>query len=118
MVNGLGYVPARGDVVWASINPTVGHEQSGRRPALVLSSQSYNRRVGLSLICPITRQSKGYPFEVNIPIGHNVVGVVLADQVRSIAWRERKAEYICSLPNETVSETIGMIDSVLSEEDD
>ena len=85
------YVPARGAAVWITFNPQPGHEQAGRRPALVLSPSSYNGKVGLAILCPITSQVKGYPFEVTIPSGSKLGGVVLADQVKSLDWRTRKA---------------------------
>jgi mRNA interferase MazF len=83
------YVPERGDVVWISMDPQAGHEQAGRRPALVLSPATYNRKTSLALLCPITSQVKGYPFEVPLPEGVPVRGVVLADQVKSLDWRAR-----------------------------
>ena len=95
------YIPDRGDVVWISLDPQSGHEQAGRRPVLILSPASYNARVGLAILCPITNQIKGYPFEVIIPKGQEVQGVVLSDQVKSLDWKSRKAEFICK-----VSETI------------
>jgi len=88
------YAPNRGDVVWISFDPRVGHEQAGRRPAVVVSPGSYNGKVGLAILCPITNQVKGYPFEVGIPPGLNVSGVVLSDQAKSLDWRVRKAEFI------------------------
>src|SRR4051812_44260799 len=96
MVSGTGssYVPERGEAVWISLNPQAGHEQARRRPALVLSPASYNGKVGLALMCPITSQVKGYPFEVAIPTGLAVAGVILADQVKSLDWRVRKADRI------------------------
>ncbi|OGL44051.1 MAG: mRNA-degrading endonuclease, partial [Candidatus Schekmanbacteria bacterium RBG_13_48_7] len=90
-------IPDRGDVVWLTFNPHAGHEQSGRRPALVLSPASYNSKTGLAIINPITNQIKGYPFEVAIPEGFAVSGVVLSDQVKSLDWCARNAEYICKL---------------------
>jgi mRNA interferase MazF len=72
------YIPARGDVIWITLNPQVGHEQAGRRPVLVLSPLSYNAKVGLAILCPVTSQVKGYPFEVVIPAGSRLGGVVLA----------------------------------------
>ncbi|MEN6578646.1 MAG: endoribonuclease MazF [Phycisphaerales bacterium] len=92
------YVPERGDVVWITLNPQAGHEQAGRRPAVVVSPAAYNRKVGLALLCPVTSQVKGYPFEVSIPEGLAVSGVILADQVKSLDWRVREAEFACSLP--------------------
>ena len=86
------YVPDRGDVVWINFSPQVGHEQYGSRPALIISPASYNGKVGLSLLCPITNQIKGYPFEVGIPSGHEVEGVILSDQVKSLDWRKRRAK--------------------------
>ena len=86
------YVPERGDVVRVSFNPQAGHEQAGWRPALVLSPKAYNGRVGLTLFCPIISQVKGYPFEVQIPEGFPITGVILSDQVKSFDWRARKAE--------------------------
>ena len=84
------YIPERGDAVWITLDPQAGHEQAGRRPALVLSPSAYNGRVGLALCCPITSQVKGYPFEVPLPVGSPVSGVVGADQVKSLDWRAQK----------------------------
>ena len=101
---GNDYAPDRGDVVWMSLDPGVGHEQSGHRPALVLSPLNYNRRVGLAMACPITGRAKGYPFEVSLPEGLPVSGVVLADHLRSIDWAARRAEFVCKMPSSTVLE--------------
>jgi mRNA interferase MazF len=98
------YAPDRGDVVWLTFQPQAGHEQSGRRPAVVLSPRNYNVRVGLALFCPVTSQEKGYPFEVGLPQGLPVAGVVLADQVKSLDWRARRAELIAHLPPSTLGE--------------
>jgi mRNA interferase MazF len=97
------YVPARGDIAWISLNPHEGHEQTGRSPALVLSPYSYNRKTGLAIFCPITSVIKGYPFEVAIGQNYPVNGVILADQVKSLDWRVRIAEYICKLDSTTVN---------------
>jgi mRNA interferase MazF len=94
-------VPDRGDVVWITLNP-----QAGRRPALVLSPAAYNGRVGLAILCPITSQVKGYPFEVLIPAGLGVTGAILADQAKSLDWRARDTQRICVLPPATFSEVI------------
>ena len=103
------YVPERGDVVWLSFNPQAGHEQSGHRPAVVISPRTYNRRVGLALFCPVTSQVKGYPFEVVLPAGLGLEGAILSDQVKSLDWRVRKARRICVLPAEILEETIARI---------
>ena len=98
MVAVAPYIPDRGDAVWIAFYPQAGHEQAGRRPAVVLSPRAYNGKVGLALLCPITSRAKGYPFEVGIPEGLGVRGVVLSDQVKSLDWRARNAEFICPLP--------------------
>jgi mRNA interferase MazF len=107
------YCPKRGDVVWISFTPKAGHEQAGHRPALVLSPQSYNLKVGLAILCPITSQVKGYPFEVKIPTGLKASGVVLSDQVKSMDWRARKATRICSLPETAVRQVLNKVGTLL-----
>jgi mRNA interferase MazF len=102
----MPYAPDRGDVVWLIFSPQAGHEQAGRRPAVVLSPKAYNAKVGLFLVCPLTTQQKGYPFEVEVPGGLPVSGVILADQIKSLDWRARQAEFICSLPDGTVHELL------------
>ncbi len=108
------HVPDRGDIVWVDFDPQAGHEQAGRRPALIVSPQSYNQKVGLVLLCPITNQRKGYPFEVPLPKGLKVAGVVLADQVKSMDWRARRAEFCCKAPGVTVLDVIGKTQSLLA----
>ncbi|MGB4781869.1 endoribonuclease MazF [Candidatus Methylomirabilis sp.] len=108
------HVPDRGDIVWVDFDPQAGHEQAGRRPALIVSLQSYNQRVGLVLLCPITNQRKGYPFEVPLPEGIKVAGVVLADQIKSMDWHARHAEFLCKVPMATVLEVIGKAQSLLA----
>ena len=109
------YYPRRGDVVWLSFNPQAGHEQAGHRPALVLSPESYNRKVGLVLCCPITSHIKGYPFEVRIPQGFDISGVVLADQVKSLDWKARRATFCCKLPAETVHDVLNRLGTLTDE---
>ncbi|MCX6356207.1 MAG: endoribonuclease MazF [Candidatus Aureabacteria bacterium] len=100
------YCPRRGDIVWLVFSPQAGHEQTGRRPALTLSPESYNKKVGLAVFCPITSQVKGYPFEVTIPAELKVSGVVLSDQVKSLDWRARNAQFCCRVPESTVVEVL------------
>lgn len=107
------YCPKRGDVVWISFNPQTGHEQAGHRPALVLSPESYNRKVGLAVLCPVTNQVKGYPFEVIIPDGLKVSGAILSDQVKSLDWRKRKASRLCSLPETTVRQVLNKLGTLI-----
>ena len=102
----VAYVPDRGDVVRISFDPQAGHEQAGRRPALILSPASYNARAGLALTCPFTTRVKAYPFEVAVPSGLAVTGVVLADQVKSLDWHARNAVFLCQLPGATVLQVL------------
>jgi mRNA interferase MazF len=113
MVSSQAYVPRCGDVVWITLNPQTGHEQSGRRPAVVLSPKSYNSKTGLAIFCPITSQIKGYPFEVLLPEGMPISGAVLSDQVKSLDWRVRNVELICCLPDEITSEVLQKLNALL-----
>ena len=88
------FIPDAADLVWLTFDPQAGREEAGRRPALVLSPMAYNRKAGLALVCPVTSQIKGYPFEVPVPGGYGVTGVVLADHVKSVDWRARRASKI------------------------
>jgi mRNA interferase MazF len=97
-------VPDAGDVVWLTFDPQAGREQAGRRPALVLSPRIYNAKSGLALACPITNRSKGYPFEVAVPAGQAVTGVILADHVKSVDWKARRAEKLGHCTNEVIDE--------------
>ncbi|MBS3753816.1 MAG: endoribonuclease MazF [Anaerolineales bacterium] len=117
MVKGSDYIPERGDVIWLAFDPQAGHKQAGRRPALVLSPAAYNGKVGLATLCPITSQIKGYPFDVNIPQGLPIEGVILADQVKNMDWEIRKAELIFRLPSQIVNEVLKKINLLLFLED-
>ena len=108
------YCPKRGDVVWLSFTPQAGHEQAGHRPALTLSPESYNRKAGLAIFCPITTRSKGYPFEVSIPAGLKASGVVLSDQVKSLDWKARRTQFCCKVSDSTVSEVLNKLGVLLS----
>ena len=98
--------PERGDLVWLTFTPQAGHEQAGRRPALVLSPRAYHQRTPYAVVCPITSRAKGYPFEVSLPAGLDVAGVVLADQLKSLDWRRRRAAFAVTLPAATVEEAM------------
>lgn len=102
----MPYVPDRGDAVWLDFDPQAGHEQRGRRPAFVLSPAAYNKKVGLMIVCPITTKVKGYPFEVIVPDGTKVTGAILADQVKSLDWKVRRAEKMSSLPRSVVEDVL------------
>ena len=112
----MAYVPKRGDAVWLNLNPQSGREQAGRRPVLILSPLAYNAKVGLAIICPITNQAKSYSFEVEIPKGLKVKGVILSDHVKNADWRTRDIEFICRLPESIVEDVIDKLTVLLKPE--
>jgi mRNA interferase MazF len=107
------YVPDRGDIVWLQFTPQAGHEQAGHRPALVLSPANYNRRSGLMLCCPMTSQKKGYPFEAVIETDTDRESVVLADQVKSLDWKVRKAVKKGTASIDAIMETLSKLQTLL-----
>lgn len=108
------YIPERGDVVWLNFTPQAGHEQAGRRPAVVLSPAGYNGRTGLMLCCPITSQVKGYPFEVAVAGDTGVSGVILADQVKSLDWLARQAEREGRTSRAVIERTLARVRALLA----
>jgi mRNA interferase MazF len=107
------YIPDRGDFVWVDLNPRQGHEQSGHRPALVLSPKSYNRRTGLCVLCPATRQGKGYAFEVANPTDAEPHSVILADHVRCVDWRVRNVGFIHQVKSPVLDEVIAKLEALI-----
>ena len=100
----VAYTPDTGDIIWLTFDPQAGREQAGRRPALVLSPRIYNAKAGLALVCPIASQAKGYPFEVRVSVKQGTAGVILADHLKSVDWRTRRAEKAGRCPIELVDE--------------
>jgi mRNA interferase MazF len=113
MVTEFNYIPQRGDVIWLNFQPQAGREQSGRRPSVVLSNSNYNKIVGLAILCPITTKVKGYPFEVALPDKFPVSGVVLVDQVKSLDWKIRDAEFIGKLDAITMGKIVGLLGKII-----
>jgi mRNA interferase MazF len=109
------YVPKRGDLVWLDFTPQSGHEQAGRRPALVLSPKAYNSKALLMLCCPITSRVKGYPFEVPVE-SSTIHGVVLADQIKSVDWAARRAAYAGKVGEEVMQDVRGKALTLLGDE--
>lgn len=109
----LNYIPVRGDVVHINCSPQAGKEIWEERPALVISSWDFNRKKNLAVLCPITNTKRGGPFEVEIPEGLNVRGVVLADQVKSLDWRARKAVFWCKMPDDTVTIVSQIVETII-----
>ncbi len=110
-------VPERGDVVWLQFDPQAGSEQAGHRPALVISPKSYNRKVGLALVCPVTSRVKGYPFEVELPQGLATKGAILCDQLKSLDWRARRATRLGSVPDAVLHEVTARILALVDPEE-
>lgn len=111
----MSYVPCRGDIVWLSFDPQTGHEQAGRRPAIVVSPEAYNRKTGLFLACPITSKIKGYPFEVPLPVDLEVGGVVLADQIKSLDWKARRAKFAARTHEGVIDEVTALVLPLIDE---
>ncbi len=107
------YTPDRGDIVWLNFTPQSGHEQKGKRPAIVLSPKEYNRKVGLAILCPITSKEKGYPFEVKIKT-KKISGVILSDQVKNLDWKAREAEFIVKASEDQIAETLEKLKILLA----
>ena len=107
------YCPDAGDVVWLDFDPQAGREQAGHRMALVLSSRNYNQAARLCIVCPVTTQVKGYPFETEVPAGLAVKGVVLSDHVKSLSWSERRSEFVCRMPRAVTDDVLAKIKALL-----
>lgn len=107
------YCPDRGDIIRLNFDPQAGREQAGPRPAIVLSPQNYNEMARLCVVCPITNQAKGYPFEELLPNGFQVTGAVLCDHVKSLSWDARGAQFVCKAPDQVVQNTLGKIKALL-----
>jgi mRNA interferase MazF len=108
------YIPDRNDFIWIDLNPRLGHEQSGRRPAVVLSPKSYNRKTGLCIVCPATRQAKGYAFEVATAADHpEETSVILADHIRCLDWRARNAQRIRAVSEDVVAEVVAKLEALI-----
>ncbi len=114
MVKPENFIPECGDIVWIDFDQQSDHEQAGRRPALVLSPQKYNQKVGLAIFCPITKNIKGYPFEVIIPKTNTVLGVILTDHVKNLDWRARNIEFICQLPDKIIIDVLKKLGTLIS----
>jgi mRNA interferase MazF len=107
------YIPERGDIVWLDFNQQTGHEQKGKRPALVISPKEYNEKVNLGLFCPITSKEKKYPFEVKIK-NEKIDGVVLSDQIKSFDWTKRNIKYIIKATEEEFNEVVNKINVLIN----
>ena len=111
------YIPDRGDIVWLDFNPQKGHEQQGRRPAIVISPKSYNQKTHLALFCPITKQQKGYPFEVALQTKNKYIsGVILSDQLKSLDWHRLNADFIDKSDKQTLDTVIAKLSTLIEDD--
>jgi mRNA interferase MazF len=111
MVN-KNYKPKYGDIIWLDLDPTLGHEQKGRRPALVISASKFNLETNLAYVCPITSVKKDYFYRVEL-VDQKTSGFVMADQIKSVSWKERKSEFIEKINTETLKSIINLIEVVI-----
>jgi mRNA interferase MazF len=105
-------VPKKGDLIWLDFSPQAGHEQAGRRPALVLTNSMFQQTTGLMLACPITSRVRGLPFEVALPPSLSVSGVVLVHHTRSVDWKARRAEVVGAVPEETLFQVLDILNAI------
>jgi len=107
------YVPRKGDLIALTFDPQSGHEQRGRRPALVVSNDLFNKHTGLCIACPITNTRRDYPFHVAMPEGQDVTGFVMVEQVKSIDFRARKAKRMGRAPVQVLEEALSILDACI-----
>ena len=106
-------IPEKGDFIAVSFDPQPGHEQKGRRPALVVSNTPFNERTGLAIVCPVTSKDREFPFHVAIPNHPQIAGFVMVEQVKSIDYRARKARQIGRASEEMLDEVLSILDACI-----
>ena len=107
------YIPKQGDFIVVDFDPQSGHEQKGRRPALVVSKTLFNRHTGLALLCPITNTSRNFPFHVPVPEGSKLTGYIMVEQIKSADYASRKAKFIEKAPRDVLEEVLAILDACL-----
>ena len=107
------YIPRQGDFIYLTFDPQAGHEQKGRRPALVISKDMFNSATGLAMVCPITTTRRDYPFHVAVPAGKKLSGIIMVEQVKSVDYRARNAQHVSAAPEETLKEVLDLLDAIL-----
>ena len=106
------YFPNRGDIVWLNFTPQAGHEQKGKRPAIIISPLEYNKKTGLAVCCPITSNIKGYPFEVEVS-GKKINGAILSDHLKNLDWKAREIKFIEKAKNHVLDEVVSKISALI-----
>lgn len=107
------YIPAKGDFVILSFDPQSGHEQKGRRPALVISNRLFNKHTGLAIVCPITNTNRRLPFHVSVPKQSSLTGFIMVEQIKSVDYLSRKIKFIESAPQKVLSDVLGILDAAV-----
>lgn len=107
------YVPRKGDLVILTFDPQAGHEQKGRRPALIVSNDLFNKHTGFAIACPITNSERKVPFHIQIPSSSTLTGFVMVDQVKSVDYRHRQVKYVEQAPTELLDEALSILDTCL-----
>lgn len=107
------YVPKKGDFIVVTFNPQSGHEQKGRRPALVVSNDLFNKHTGFAMVCPITNTTRHFPFHVSIPINTKLTGFIMVEQIKSIDYQARNAKFIEKAPQDTLNEVLSILDAIV-----
>lgn len=108
-----GYIPAQGDLISLTFDPQAGHEQKGRRPALVISKNLFNRRTGFAIVCPVTNTLRDFPLHVALPEESSVTGYVMVEQVKAVDFRARQARFLEKVPGEVLNEVLSLLDACL-----
>ena len=107
------YVPQKGDFVMVTLDPQAGHEQKGRRPALVISNTLFNKHTGLAIVCPITNTDRNFPFHVKVTDQSSITGYIMVEQVKSIDFVSRKVRFVKKAPSDVLNEVLGILDACI-----
>ena len=106
------YIPEQGDIVTLNFDPQSGHEQKGRRPAIIISNKTFNQHLGLAFACPITNTKRDFPFHIEVN-SQNITGYIMGEQMKSIDYNARNIKFIEKADQKTVSQILGIIDSII-----
>ncbi len=112
----MAYTPRKGDFVVLTFDPQSGHEQKGRRPAIIISNTLFNQHTGLAIVCPITNTNRNFPFHVEVPSASSLSGFIMVEQVKSVDFKQRQIKFIEKAPIETINEVLGILDACIYQE--
>ena len=109
----MGYIPRKGDFVVLAFDPQTGHEQKGRRPAIIVSNTLFNRHTGLAIVCPVTNTDRNFPFHVQVPVDSSLSGFIMVEQVKSMDFKQRRVKFIEKASIETMNQVLGILDACI-----